>query len=145
MHSTQYPPSRQQSTYQLPPPHYRQPSSGSSGSYPSPGDTTSQHSPGPNYVYGHRSNPSLGSTADVKREYDEPPAGNRYPPSGGYSYSSGGNPGYAGPTSSTQYYPQNSQGSHYQPSAQFASGSSNFNYSSVYVFFSPRVFFSESD
>lgn len=132
MHSTQYPPSRQpQSSYQVALPHNRQPSSGSSGSYPSPGDTTSQHSPGPNYAYGHRSNPSLGSTADVKREYDEPPAGNRYYPSSGYGYS---NSGYGGSSSSTQYYQQSSQGGHYQPSGQFGSGSSNFTYSSMYVF-----------
>lgn len=133
MHSTQYAMSRQaQSTYQVPPPHHRQPSSSSSGSYPSPSDTASQHSPGPNYAYGHRSNnPSLGSAADVKREYDDPPpTSNRYYPSNGYGYSSGSNSGYAGPASSTPYYQQNS---HYQTTAQFNSASSNFTYSSVYV------------
>ena len=138
MHSAQYALPRQaQSTYQLPPPH-RQPSSSSSGSYPSPSDTTSQHSPGPNYAYGHRTNASLGGSADVKREYDEPPpANNRYY---GYGYSAGGNSGYGGPPSSTPYYAPSSQGAHYQTSAQFNSGSTNYNYSSVYVLFSLQIF-----
>lgn len=141
MHSAQYATSRQApSTYQVPLPHHRQQSSSSSGSYPSPSDTASQHSPGPNYVYGHRSNPSLGSTTDVKREYDEPPpASNRYY---GYSYSSG-NSGYGGPPSSTQYYAQSSQGANYQTNPPFGSGSSNFNnYSSVYVLLSLQILFS---
>lgn len=141
MHS-QYATSRQApSTYQLPlPPHHRQPSSSSSGSYPSPSDTTSQHSPGPNYAYGHRSNPSLGGSTDVKREYDEPPpASNRYYASSGYSYSAGGNSGYGAPPSSTQYYAPSSQGAHYQAGTQFGSGSSNFTYSSVYVPFSLQI------
>jgi hypothetical protein len=148
MHS-QYATSRQaQSSYQVPLPHHRQPSSGSSGSYPSPSDTASQHSPGPNYAYGHRSNQSLSSTADVKREYDEPSStSNRYYHSSGYGYSSSGNSGYGGQPSSTQYYPPSSQGQggHYQNSAQFGSGSSNFTYSSVYVPFSPQVSFSGAD
>lgn len=133
MHSAQYATSRQApSAYQVSLPHHRQASNSSSGSYPSPSDTASQHSPGPNYVYGHRSNPSLGSTTDVKREYDEPPpASNRYYASNGY-YSSG-NSGYGGPPSSTQYYAQSSQGPHYQTNAQFGSGSSNYNYSAMYV------------
>jgi len=133
MHSTQYAPSGQpQSAYQvsLPHPHHRQASSGSSGSYPSPSDTTYQHSPGHNYAYSHRNNPSLASTADVKREHDEPPAGTRYYPSNGYGYS---NSGYGGPSSSAQSYPQNSHGGHYQPGT-FSSRSSNF-YNTVYVFF----------
>ena len=142
MHTTQYALPRQaQSAYQLPPPH-RQPSSSSSGSYPSPSDTTSQHSPGPNYAYGHRSNASLGGSGDVKREYDEPPpASNRYYTSGGYGYSTGGNSGYGTTPSSTQYYAPSSQGPHYQTSAQFGSGSTNYNnYSAVYVPFSLQIF-----
>jgi hypothetical protein len=128
MHSTQYATSRQApSAYQVPLPHHRQPSSSSSGSYPSPSDTN-HHSPGPNYAYAHRSNGSLGNGTDVKREYDEPPpTNNRYYPSNGYGYSSGGNSGYGGP-SSAQYYQPSSQGAQYQPSAQFGPG-----YSSVYV------------
>lgn len=138
MHS-QYATSRQaQSAYQLPlPPHHRQQSSSSSGSYPSPSDTTSQHSPGPNYAYGHRSNASLGGSTDVKREYDEPPpASNRYYTGGGYGYSTSN---YGAPPSSTQYYAPSSQGAHYQGGTQFGSGSSNFNYSAVYVPFSLKI------
>jgi len=131
---THYAPSRQPQ-YHVPLPPHRQASGGSSGSYPSPSDTTSQHSPGPNY-YGHRSNPSLGSTSDVKREYDEPaPARNSYYTSNGYGYSASGNSGYGAPPSSTQYYQPSSQGGHYQTSPQYGPGSSNFGYNSMYVFF----------
>lgn len=136
MNSTQSQYRQVQSTYTVPLPHHRQPSTSSSGSYPSPGDTTSHPSSGPPYGYHQRSNPSLGSAADVQREYDERhPTSNQYYHHG-YEYPPSGNSGYGGPSRSAAYY---QQPRHYT-SAQFGAGSSSLGYSSMYVSFSLHDF-----